>query len=74
MKTSEIKGRRVHFNKHWLRPTNSSLPGFRLEPMNDPLHFIILVLAIVVGGMVLLGVIGELMNLPPPLPPEFYPG
>ncbi|MDA1142518.1 MAG: hypothetical protein O3B01_28475 [Planctomycetota bacterium] len=42
--------------------------------MNDPLHFIILVLAIVVGGMVLLGVIGELMNLPPPSPPEFYPG
>jgi len=74
MKTPTIQGQKVRFNQHWLKPTNVSSPGFHLEPMNDPLHFIILVLAIVVGGMVLLGAIGELMNLPPPVAPEFYSG
>jgi hypothetical protein len=42
--------------------------------MNDPLHFIILALAIAVGFLVLLGVAGGLMNHAPPVAPDFYSG
>ncbi|MDP6357998.1 MAG: hypothetical protein QF473_22980 [Planctomycetota bacterium] len=74
MQTSEMQGHQVHFDKRWLKPRKSFPPGFRFEPMNDPLHFIILALAIAVGFLVLLGVAGGLMNHAPPVAPDFYSG